>query len=262
MRVTIRCEGIGQSFKLPDQREISVLRDATFDVRHQEFVSILGASGSGKSTLFRVIAGLLKPTAGEARIFDQPVTAPREDVTLMFQTPTLFPWMSVLENILFPISYRHGKTNPAQRDEAQSLVAAIGLKGREDGRPSELSGGMQQRVALARALMGRPKIVLLDEPFSALDEMLRESLALDVYRMLCAADCTALLVTHSIGEAALLSDRVVVLGERPSRVTDVITVDLDRPRTTATLDDPRYIIACRNLRAALRRNAAQAGVDR
>jgi NitT/TauT family transport system ATP-binding protein len=254
--VAICCDRIGQSFRLPDQSEIAVLRDASFDVRPQEFVSILGASGSGKSTLFRVIAGLLKPTAGEARVFDDLVTAPRGDVTLMFQTPTLFPWMSVSQNILFPVSYRHGRTDGASRCEAQTLITAVGLQGREDARPSELSGGMQQRVALARALLGRPRIVLLDEPFSALDEMLRETLALDVHRMLSAAGCTALLVTHSIGEAALLSDRVVVLGDKPSRVTDIVTVDLGRPRTVSTLDDPQYAVACRKLRAALRRNSA------
>jgi NitT/TauT family transport system ATP-binding protein len=252
--VAIRCDRVGQSFRLPDQSEISVLRDASFDVRPEEFVSILGASGSGKSTLFRVIAGLLKPTAGEIRVFDSAVTAPRHDVTLMFQSPTLFPWMSVLENILFPVSYRHGRADEASRNEAQALVAAVGLQGREDARPSELSGGMQQRVALARALVGRPRIVLLDEPFSALDEMLRETLALDVHRMLSAAGCTALLVTHSIAEAALLSDRVVVLGDKPSHVTDIIIIDLARPRTAATLDDPLYAVACRKLRAALRGN--------
>ncbi len=256
--VAICCDQIGQSFRLPDQSEIAVLRDTSFDVRPREFVSILGASGSGKSTLFRVIAGLLKPTTGEARVFDCPVTAPRGDVRLMFQTPTLFPWMSVSQNILFPVSYRHGRTDPASRNEAQALVTAVGLQGREDARPSELSGGMQQRVALARALLGDPKIVLLDEPFSALDEVLRENLALDVHRMLSAAGCTALLVTHSIGEAALLSDRVVVLGGKPSRVTDIIPVNLDRPRTAATLDDPQYAIVCRELRGALRRNSAHA----
>jgi NitT/TauT family transport system ATP-binding protein len=254
--VAICCDQVGQSFRLPDQREIAVLRDASFEVPSQEFVSILGASGSGKSTLFRCIAGLLKPTHGEIRVFDRVVTAPREDVTLMFQSPTLFPWMSVLQNILFPVSYRHGRADAASVDKARSLIASVGLQGREAAWPSQLSGGMQQRVALARALLGEPKIVLLDEPFSALDEMLREALALDVHRMLSSAGCTALLVTHSIAEAALLSDRVVVLGHSPSRVTDIITIDLDRPRTAATLDNPQYAIACRQLRTALRRTSA------
>ncbi len=254
MSIAICCDSIGQTFRLPDQRQIEVLRDASFDVKPKEFVSILGASGSGKSTLFRFIAGLLKPTAGEVRVFGRPVAAPREDVTLMFQSPTLFPWMSVLENILFPVSYRHGRVDAQSENEAHALVTAVGLAGRERARPAELSGGMQQRVALARALLGQPKIVLLDEPFSALDEMLRETLALDVHRMLAAAECTALLVTHSIAEAALLSDRVVVLGGSPSCVIDIITVDVDRPRTTATLDDPNYAAACRQLRSALRRN--------
>jgi NitT/TauT family transport system ATP-binding protein len=249
----IACDALSHTFHT-DGGEVAVLDRVSFAVEAGEFVSILGASGSGKSTLLRLIAGLLAPTSGQARVFDLPVHRPHADVALMFQRPTLFPWMSATENVLFPLTYRYGRSGSVEIKAAHALLAAVGLAGREAARPSELSGGMQQRVALARALIGKPKIVLLDEPFSNLDELLRESLALDVRRSLTEARCTALLVTHSIAEAALLSDRVIVLGGRPAQIADTVQVSLAIPRTTTTLDHPAYVEICRRLRAVVRRS--------
>ncbi|MDF2115126.1 ABC transporter ATP-binding protein [Roseiarcaceae bacterium H3SJ34-1] len=253
----IACDGIVKVFGSGTDA-LTILRDASFVVRHQEFVSILGSSGSGKSTLFRFIAGLLKPTSGHIKILGREVEGPRDDVTLMFQNPTLFPWMSVLDNVLFPISYRFGRPTREQQAYARDLIATVGLAGKEKFSPSQLSGGMQQRVALARSLVRHPRIILLDEPFSALDEMLRENLAIDVHRILSKAECTVVLVTHSISEAVLLSDRVLILAGAPASITDVVAVDLPRPRTVATLDHPAYADACRTLRAAMRRNFQEA----
>jgi NitT/TauT family transport system ATP-binding protein len=250
----IACDALSHIFHTAEGDVVPVLDRVSFAVETGEFVSILGASGSGKSTLLRLIAGLLAPTSGQALIFDLPVHRPREDVALMFQRPTLFPWMTATENVLFPLTYRYGRSGSVEIKAAHALLAAVGLAGREVARPSELSGGMQQRVALARALIGEPKIVLLDEPFSNLDELLRESLALDVRRSLTEAHCTALLVTHNIAEAALLSDRVIVLSGQPAHIADTVQVSLANPRTAATPDDPAYAEICRRLRTVVRRS--------
>jgi len=235
-----------------------VLGDVSLTVPHGAFVSLLGASGSGKSTLLRLVAGLVRPCGGTVEVFGRAMSTPREDIAVMFQKPTLLPWMTVEENVVFPVRYRHGRVDAAASRRARDLIEAVGLADRADARPGALSGGMQQRVALARALVGDPKIVLLDEPFSALDELLRESLALQVRDMMREAGCTAVLVTHSIAEAALLSDTVFVLAGRPARIHEAIDVGLGPSRGPSTADEPAYARLCSRLRSAMRAHHGQA----
>lgn len=250
----VRCRSVFHTYRSAADVMLPVLTDIDLTIAPGEFVSILGTSGSGKSTLLRLVAGLLRPTSGQIEVFGSPVSGPREDVTFLFQRPTLFPWMSVERNLLFPIAYRHGRVSDSQRSKGIKLLNSMGLQGKERARPSELSGGMQQRLALARALIVHPKLVLLDEPFSSLDEILRENLAIDVSNSLERERCTALLVTHSVGEAAFLSDRVLILGGSPSRIMDAIDIDLPRPRSVTTFDETRYAELCRTLRSTIRRH--------
>jgi NitT/TauT family transport system ATP-binding protein len=216
------------------------LEDVTFDAGPREFVAIVGPSGCGKSTLLRVIAGLVPPTAGTVTVGGRPVRGPIRDAAMVFQSPVLLPWRRTLDNILFGVEMRGG-TRDTWRDRAQALVALAGLDGFERRYPHELSGGMQQRVALCRALLLDPTLLLMDEPFGALDVLTRERMAFELQRIWSAAPTTVLFVTHSIVEAVLLSDAVVVLTPRPGRVKTVLRVDLPRPRNSATLGDPRFV---------------------
>lgn len=259
-QIAVLSEAVSHNYRAADGAVSPVLAGIDLSIAVGEFVSILGASGSGKSTFLRLVAGLLRPSFGTITVFGSPVVGPREDVTFMFQRPTLFPWMSAIDNLLFPISFRRGIVSTKEREAAVDLLRSVGLHGKERARPFELSGGMQQRLALARALIVNPKLVLLDEPFSSLDEILRENLAIDVSQSLARARCSALLVTHSVGEAIFLSDRVMVLGGTPSTIISVIDVDLPRPRSIATFDDPRYDDLCRKLRAETRRYQLQSSV--
>ncbi len=235
----ISLDGIGVVFTgRRTEAPVVALDDVSLDVAPGEFVSIVGASGSGKSTLLNVIAGLQPPTAGRATIDGEPVTGPRPTVGIMFQTPDLFPWRSALENTLLPIDARGGSRRE-HLDRARALLATVGLEGSEDAYPKELSGGMQQRVALSRTLMADPTVLLMDEPFGALDELIRERLDLELLGIWERERKTVLFVTHSIAEAVLLADRVGVLGARPGRVVASVQVPLPRPRTPETIADPR-----------------------
>jgi NitT/TauT family transport system ATP-binding protein len=194
-----------------------------------EFVSIVGPSGCGKSTLLRLAAGLIPATAGTIAINGREVTAPRQDVALMFQKPTLLPWGTALENTLLPRRLQGGLDQAAER-QAYELLELVGLSGFEHTYPRHLSGGMQQRVALARLLMVGVDVLLLDEPFAAVDQLTRERLNMELLKVHERTAATALLVTHNIGEAVLLADRVIVMTPRPGRIADVLTVPFERPR--------------------------------
>jgi NitT/TauT family transport system ATP-binding protein len=202
----------------------------SFDARPGEFVSVVGPSGCGKSTLLRLIAGLIPLTAGRISINGREVTEPRQDVALMFQRPTLLPWQTALQNALLPRTLRRKADDAAER-EAYELLELVGLSGFEHTYPRHLSGGMQQRVALARLLMVGVDVLLLDEPFAAVDQITRERLNLELLKVHERTSATALLVTHNITEAVLLADRVIVMTPRPGRVADVIDVPFPRPRT-------------------------------
>jgi NitT/TauT family transport system ATP-binding protein len=201
----------------------------TFKAAPGEFVSIVGPSGCGKSTLLRLIAGLIPLTDGGISVNGLPVAEPRQDVALMFQRPTLLPWRTALQNVLLPPKLGK-KLDAAAERQAYELLDLVGLTGFEHTYPRHLSGGMQQRVALARLLMVGVDVLLLDEPFAAVDQLTRERLNLELLRVHERLSATALLVTHNIQEAILLADRVIVMTPRPGRVADLIDVPFERPR--------------------------------
>jgi NitT/TauT family transport system ATP-binding protein len=218
---------------------VEALRGVSLDVAEGEFVAIVGRSGCGKSTLLRMIAGLLPATGGRVEVAGEQVVKPRRDVAMMFQRPALLPWRSVLDNVLLPVQI-FGWRKADYQDRAHQLLALTGLTGFEKRLPHELSGGMQQRVALCRALIGQPRVMLMDEPFSALDPLIREELSGELQRIHMEQTATTVFVTHSIDEAVLLADRVVVLSPRPGRVREIIDVRIPRPRAlgrSAHLDE-------------------------
>ena len=208
---------------------VVALTDIDCAVADGEFLSIVGPSGCGKSTLLKILAGLMQASGGQALLNGSPIEGPRKDIGVVFQSPVLFPWRSVLGNVLLPVDVqRLGREKMTQR--ALDLLALVGLTGFEQRYPWELSGGMQQRVALVRALIHDPALLLMDEPFGALDALTREQIAMDIQRLWMDRRKTALHITHSIPEAVLLADRVVVMGPRPGRVVEIIDIDLPRPR--------------------------------
>jgi NitT/TauT family transport system ATP-binding protein len=227
--VLIKLTGVSRSFR-SREGAVEALRDITLEVADGEFVAVVGRSGCGKSTLLRLIAGLLPPSAGRVEVGSEPVVKPRRDVAMMFQRPALLPWRSVLDNVLLPVQI-FGWRRAEYRDRANQLLELTGLTGFEKRLPHELSGGMQQRVALCRALIGKPRVMLMDEPFSALDPLIREELSVELQRIHMEQEATTVFVTHSIDEAVLLADRVVVLSPRPGRVREIIEVKIPRPRT-------------------------------
>jgi NitT/TauT family transport system ATP-binding protein len=210
--------------------DVPALRHVDLAVDQGEFLAVIGRSGCGKSTLLRIIAGLVRPTAGRVMIGGTPVTGPRRDVALMFQRSALLPWRTVLDNVMLPAEIFGWPRRRRQR-EAIELLHRVGLEGFEKRLPHELSGGMQQRVALCRALIQRPRLLLMDEPFSALDALTREELAVELQRIHMQLHTTVVFVTHAINEAVLLADRIVVLSSRPGQVRKVVDVDIPRPRS-------------------------------
>jgi len=212
---------------------LSALASVSFDVARGEFVSIIGPSGCGKSTLLKITLGVVPLSGGEIRIDGRVVEGPQVDIGMVFQTPALPPWRRVLDNVLLPIEVLDKK--PADyKDKARELLALVGISEFEGSWPRELSGGMQQRVAICRALIHDPGLMLMDEPFGALDAMTRENMQAELMRIWEEAHKTILFVTHSIDEAVLLSDRVIVLSPRPGRIVEEVTIELARPRTAAT----------------------------
>ncbi|WP_306213395.1 ABC transporter ATP-binding protein [Actinoplanes sp. RD1] len=209
---------------------VEALRGIDLTVADGEFVAVLGRSGCGKSTLLRLIAGLLPTTGGEITVSGERITKPRRDIAMMFQKPALLPWRTVLDNVLLPVQI-FGWKKAEHRARADELLALTGLTGFEKRLPHELSGGMQQRVALCRSLIANPRVMLMDEPFSALDALTREELSGELQRVHMELGTTIVFVTHSIDEAVLLADRVVVLSPRPGRIRQVLDIDIPRPRT-------------------------------
>lgn len=229
----IRFDQVGQVFET-DTGPLEALRGVSTTIARHEFVAVLGPSGCGKSTLLRMTSGLLKPTSGTVSVFDLPVTEPRDDIGIVFQKPTLLPWANTIDNVLFPLKHRGGFISKADKERAQELVTMVGLEGFETRLPSELSGGMQQRVGIARALLMDPDILLMDEPFSALDALTREDMGFELLRIWQERPKTVLFITHSIAEAVLLADRVIVMTDRPGAIREDLKVPLDRPRTVET----------------------------
>ncbi|HEX3264507.1 MAG TPA: ABC transporter ATP-binding protein [Candidatus Limnocylindrales bacterium] len=215
-----------------------------------EVVALIGPNGSGKSTLLRVIAGLLAPDRGDVTIDGLRVEGPSPRVGLVFQEPRLLPWRSTAENVAYPLELA-GVPRPERRDRVAALLRTVGLEGADGLIPSRMSGGMRQRAALARTLATEPRVLLLDEPFSALDELTRERLNLELLQIAARERSTVVIVTHSVQEAIFLADRVVVLSERPGRVVADLPVDLPRPRSLEDLDAAVVTAAAQAIRANL-----------
>ncbi|WCQ98764.1 ABC transporter ATP-binding protein [Paracoccus aestuarii] len=246
----IRFDSVAQVFQTRSG-PIHALQDVAFEVGHHEFLAVLGPSGCGKSTLLRMIAGLLTPTAGVVDVFGMPVTGPRDDIGIVFQKPTLLPWATVEDNVTFPLRHKTGHVSPRDRERAQELLAMVGLEGFGKRLPDELSGGMQQRVGIARALHLDPDILLMDEPFSALDALTREVMGFDLLRIFADRPKTVVFITHSVNEAALLADRVLVMSGRPGTVASQHVVPLSGPRGPDSMRDPGVLDLSADLRARL-----------
>ncbi|MBO9521291.1 MAG: ABC transporter ATP-binding protein [Nocardioidaceae bacterium] len=227
-------------------REVNALDQVDLDLRDGEFLVLVGASGCGKSTLLKIIAGLLDPTEGS--LDRSPGLDERGGIGMVFQKPVLLPWRSVLRNVLVPTEVL--RTDGA-REAALGLIDSTGLAGFEDAYPHQLSGGMQQRVAICRALLTDPPLLLMDEPFGALDAITRERLNLLLQEIWSETRKTVVLVTHNIDEAVLLGDRIVVMSPRPGRIVEVIENDLPRPRGAHTYADPRFAELSVHLRAQI-----------
>jgi NitT/TauT family transport system ATP-binding protein len=236
---------------------VPALEDIDFRVEEGQFVAIVGPSGCGKSTLLKILAGLLPATKGEARLRGTPIDGPRRDIGVVFQSPVLFPWRTVLGNALLPADVqRLGRDK--LRSRAMDLLALVGLQGFEERYPWELSGGMQQRVAMVRALVHDPAILLMDEPFGALDAMTREQMNVELQRIWLERRKTVLFITHSIPEAAFLADRVLVMTPRPGRLMDDVAIDLPRPRGLDAMTTPAFGAYVNRIRACFE---AKGGID-
>ena len=237
---------------------VEALRSVSFTAREGEFIAILGPSGCGKSTLLMMCAGLESMTSGSIEIAGRPITGPRESIGIMFQEPTLLPWKTVLENVLFPIRILKRPVSEFL-PRAKQLIELVGLKGFEDRKPHQLSGGMRQRVSICRALVYDPDVLLMDEPFSALDAITRDEMNVALLDIWQRHRKTALFVTHSIREAVFLADRVLVMAQRPGTVLEDLPIPFQRPRDFALGDTPRFNEICAHLRSVVGLGKGQGG---
>lgn len=234
----ISIRGLSKLFPTQDGTLVA-LRDVNLDIQEGGFLSFVGPSGCGKSTLLNIIGGLLQRTEGEVRLRGEVQDRPRRELGMMFQAPVLFPWRTIVENVLLPVEVL-GLDRAEYQRKAMEILNLVGLKGFERAYPRQLSGGMQQRAALSRVLVYDPDVLLLDEPFGSLDEFTREALNLELMNVWSATRKTILFVTHNIGEAVFLSDRIVVMTPRPGRIVKVVDVNLPRPRTRDVMHTPAY----------------------
>lgn len=222
------------------QRAFEALKDVNLTVNRGEFVTVLGPSGCGKSTLLHLVGGFEAATTGSVTVDGQPVTGPSRSRGMVFQDATLFPWRSVVANVAWPLEV-DGLGRSAARGRARELMELVGLQGFEDARPGELSGGMRQRAAIARTLSMEPDLLLMDEPFGALDAQTRELMQEELTGIAQESGLTVVFVTHDINEAIFLGDRTVMMGARPGRIIESKSIDLARPRSAATKHDPRVL---------------------
>jgi NitT/TauT family transport system ATP-binding protein len=236
--------------------DLEAIREVSFEVGDGEFLSVLGPSGCGKSTLLMMIAGVIPPTAGGIRVKGAKVSGPRREVGVVFQSPVLLPWRTVLQNVLFPIELLKLPRSHYQA-RARELLRMAKIEEFAALLPRQLSGGMRQRVAICRALVHDPSILLMDEPFSALDAITRDEMGVELLRIWQAHRKTVIFVTHSIREAAFLSDRVLVMGRRPATIMDELIIDIPRPRHIAMTEDETFNRYVRHLRKAI--EASHAG---
>ena len=241
----LRLRGIGKVF----DGSVVALRDMDMEVRQGDFVSLLGPSGCGKSTVLRLIAGLIRPTTGR---IDWAGAHDASDVGMVFQEPTLMPWATVARNLWLPLRLR-GQSFAAARPQIDAALALVGLEGFADAYPRALSGGMKMRVSIARALVTRPRLILMDEPFAALDEIARNRLNDDLLSLRERLGCTIIFVTHSVLESVFLSELILVMAARPGRVVAQIAVEEAYPRATSFRTSPAYMDRAAQVSAALGR---------
>ncbi|AXO35130.1 ABC transporter ATP-binding protein [Micromonospora sp. B006] len=234
----IEIDGLDKEYRPRKSAPTQALSDINLTVRRGEFISVVGPSGCGKTTLLKILAGLSPKTGGAVRIAGRDVTKPLPEVGMVFQAPTLLPWRTIFDNVMVPAEIQ--RLDPRRhRERAQQLLEMVGLNGFEQKYPHELSGGMQQRAGICRALVHDPAVLLMDEPFGALDAMTREYMNVELLRIWQESNQTIVLVTHSIPEAVFLSDRVVVLSPRPGRIAEVLDIDLERPRDLGIMSSDR-----------------------
>jgi NitT/TauT family transport system ATP-binding protein len=234
----LEARGIWKAYS-KGEMTIEVLRDINLTIAPSEFVSIVGASGCGKTTFLRIVDGLIQPERGQILIDDRLVTQPGQDRGFVFQADCLLPWRTVIDNVALGLELQ-GKERQAAREGARPYIRLVGLQGFENSHPGELSGGMRQRANLARALVINPKVMLMDEPFAALDAQTREIMQQELLRIWSQERKTVLFVTHQIEEAVYLSDRVVVFTARPGRIKQIVTVQLGRPRPFEMKQSPEF----------------------
>ena len=225
----INVERLNKVYSTFEGTEIHALEDISFSVEEGQFVSVVGPSGCGKSTLLKILSGILSKTSGDVILQNTPVDGPRTDIGIVFQAPVLLPWRTVIENVMIPVEVQH-QNKKEYYPRARELLKLVGLSDVEGKYPFELSGGMQQRVGIGRALVCDPTILLMDEPFGALDAMTREMMNIELLRIWRESKKTIIFITHSIPESVLLSDRVIVLAPCPGKVIKIVDIDLPRPR--------------------------------
>jgi NitT/TauT family transport system ATP-binding protein len=237
--VALSVEGLGKTFKSPDGRETAALRDINVVTHRREFLCVVGPSGCGKSTFIRILAGLESKTSGSVSVCGEPVSGPGADRGMVFQGYTLFPWLTVLKNVAFGLE-ENGHSRYVARREAAQWLELVGLEKFSDAYPHQLSGGMKQRVAIARALAMRPRVLLMDEPFSALDAQSRARMQAYLIEIWRKIDITIVFITHDLDEAVYLADRILVLKAHPGEVQELIEVPVPRPRRPSQMIDPTF----------------------
>ena len=246
--IHVAVRGLDKVYRLPRGDVVTAIRQIDLDIGRGEFISVVGPSGCGKSTLLKCIAGITDISAGRIEVDGREVVAPPDHMAIVFQRDILLDWRSVLDNILLPIEFRRER----RKDwigKASELLRLIGLEGYEHRHPWELSGGQRQRVAICRALIQEPRLLLMDEPFGALDALTRDDLNLELQRLWMTTKKTVLFITHSIGEAVLLSDRVVVMAANPGRIIETVAIDLPRPRSLDSRETPEFGRYSKRIRA-------------
>lgn len=245
----ITCEQVGKIYGTKNG-QFEALSGVNFTAADGEFISLLGPSGCGKTTLLMMVGGLESVTSGRITLAGTPIVGPRPDIGIMFQDPTLLAWKTALENVLFPIQIMR-RPIAEHRDRAEALLRIVGLADFRHRKPLELSGGMRQRVALCRALISEPRVLLMDEPFSALDAITRDEMSVVLTEMWTRFKSTALFVTHSIREAVFLSDRVLVMGARPATIVADVRIDFPRPRSISLNETAGFNAVCAELRTQI-----------
>jgi NitT/TauT family transport system ATP-binding protein len=248
MGILIHVKGVSKTYQTIAGGSLRALENVSFKIAQGSFIAVVGPSGCGKSTLLKILAGILSKSEGEVILHNANIEGPRHDIGIVFQDPTLLPWRTVIENVMLPAQIQ-GLDRRINSQRALSLIRLVGLHGVEEKYPNELSGGMQQRVSIARALLHDPAILLMDEPFGALDAMTREYMNLELLRIWKSSKKTIFLITHSIPKSVFLSDKVIVLSARPGRIEDCVSVNLPRPRQLAMMATSEFNRIVENIRS-------------